>query len=182
MLGNRQKPQRPLGQHERRCQCHWNTKYQTGRQKVHQILMCFTTTSAARADEIFKRYRERERGRCMVVCHGLGAPYFTVYVLSCGTEHERKATGVEGEEERENMENPLMTQRAHGAMVRLQEDQRQKSQRKIFATSVGIRSTCFTGTWSRQRHRGKAEKEKEKQNKTCLLRCSLPIPRPCLSW
>lgn len=37
----------------------------------------------------------------MVVCHDLGAPYFTVYVLSCGTEHERRATGVGEEEEEE---------------------------------------------------------------------------------
>jgi len=35
----------------------------------------------------------------MVICHGLGAPYFTVYGLSCGTEHEHPATGAEEEEE-----------------------------------------------------------------------------------
>lgn len=34
----------------------------------------------------------------MVVCHDLGAPYFTVYMLSCGVEHEHRATG-EGEED-----------------------------------------------------------------------------------
>lgn len=34
------------------------------------------------------------KGRYMVVCHDLDAPYFTVYVLSCGTEHEPRATRV----------------------------------------------------------------------------------------
>lgn len=57
--------------------------------------MHFTTTSAA-----FMKYSgiHTEEGRYMAVCHGLGAPYFTVYVLSCGTEHEHgEGAGEDGE-------------------------------------------------------------------------------------
>lgn len=54
----------------------------------------------------------------MVVCHGLGAPYFTVYVLSCGTEHEHKATGVgEGWGDGGDMKNPHMTHLTPGISV-----------------------------------------------------------------
>lgn len=51
--------------------------------------MCFTTTSAVP----FMKYSgiHMEKGRYMVVCHDLGAPYFTVDVLSCGTEHDYRA-------------------------------------------------------------------------------------------
>lgn len=48
----------------------------------------------------FMKYsgKHTEKGRYMVVCHDLGASYFTVYMLSRGTEHEHRASGVEEEE------------------------------------------------------------------------------------
>lgn len=38
-----------------------------------------------------------EKGR-YVVCHDPGAPHFTVYMLSRGTDHEHKATGLKERE------------------------------------------------------------------------------------
>lgn len=39
-----------------------------------------------------------------MLCHDPAAPCFTVYVLSCGAEHERRATGVGGREEEKKVE------------------------------------------------------------------------------
>lgn len=36
---------------------------------------------------------EREEILYVAVCHDLGAPYFTVYMLRCGTEHEHGSIG-----------------------------------------------------------------------------------------